>query len=338
MKRVSIVLALAAVLLSASGCGDDRFEADVSKSNLKLTVNRLDRDLFVGTAASADSLNAALVEKYGLFYRLYLEDIIRVGSPDNPMISVGLNEFRNNPAIREIQQHIAEVFSDFSPYNQQLEEAFKRYRYFFPQAVIPEIVTYNGGFNYGIYPTDSTLGIGLEWYLGPDNEVVGRLAPEIFPQYKRDNMAPKYLGIDAVKGWLMVSNAGLLEDNLLSSMIFHGKILFVCSKLFPEQPIADVLSFSEKQLDWCRKNEFFIWSHLVENELIYSKSNSEIAKLINDGPFTPGMPPESPGGVGKWVGLQMVSAYVDKHPEVSLLDLLKKQDPTIYLKSYKPAQ
>jgi hypothetical protein len=57
--------------------------------------------------------------------------------------------------------------------------------------------------------------------------------------------------------------------------------------------------------------------------------------MINDGPFTPGMPAESPGGVGNWLGLQMVEAYMNENDELTLQDLLGAGDRQI-LEKYKP--
>ena len=56
---------------------------------------------------------------------------------------------------------------------------------------------------------------------------------------------------------------------------------------------------------------------------------------MNDGPFTPGFPRESPGHVGEWIGWRMVQAYLEDNPATSWPDLLTV-DPRTVLKSYKP--
>ena len=41
-----------------------------------------------------------------------------------------------------------------------------------------------------------------------------------------------------------------------------------------------------------------------------------------DGPSATGMPPESPGNIGAWLGLQIVEAYMKQHPEKTLKELI----------------
>jgi len=59
---------------------------------------------------------------------------------------------------------------------------------------------------------------------------------------------------------------------------------------------------------------------------------------VNDGPSTVGMPPESPGNVGSWVGWQIVTNYMKNAGEnVTLQELLKTKPDVILAKSkYKP--
>ena len=97
------------------------------------------------------------------------------------------------------------------------------------------------------------------------------------------------------------------------------------------------MNYSDQQIDWAKDNEYSVWTFLIENDLVFSKDQKQIAKMVNDGPFTPGMPPESPGGVGNWVGLQMVEAFMDQKGTYSLKDLLKAGDREI-LEQYKPGR
>lgn len=319
-------------------CSSDDFDADISNINIDLKVKRLDQDFFV-TDRPASDINQTLQSEFGSFYREYLENIIRIGAPEDPMIAASIELFKEDPGIQQIQHEISKTYPDFTSEREALEKAFKYYAHYFPQDTIPLIITYNSGFNFGIYPNDSVLGIGLEWYLGSDNPVIQRLPPEMFPQYKRDKMKPEFLPINAVKGWLTVNNQHFLTgDKLLSHIIFHGKIMYALNAMFPDEDLEKLFNYQPEQLVWNRENEYQVWQFLVENQLIFSSDSKEIAKMINDGPFTPGMPVESPGGVGVWLGYRIVENFMDKNPKLSLAELLEISNDQRILKGYKPGR
>ena len=58
--------------------------------------------------------------------------------------------------------------------------------------------------------------------------------------------------------------------------------------------------------------------------------------MLNDGPFTNGLPRESPGHIGEWIGYRMVTAYLSENPDVSFAQLIAIEDPKVILKAYKP--
>ena len=83
-------------------------------------------------------------------------------------------------------------------------------------------------------------------------------------------------------------------------------------------------------------NSIDVWKHLLENDLLFTTDVMQINKMVGDGPFTPGMPPESPGGVGNWLGLEMVSAFMEANDEVTLNQLMSMKNDREILKYYKP--
>jgi hypothetical protein len=158
----------------------------------------------------------------------------------------------------------------------------------------------------------------------------------MFPQYKRDKMNPDYLCVNALKGWLMVKHQSQMNgEDMLNQLIYSGKILFVADKLIDTEA-ATLLNYSQAQLEWCENHSLDIWTYLLDNDLLFSSDIMQINKMVGDGPFTPGMPPESPGGVGNWLGLQMVSAFMEENDEVTLKQLMEMKNDREILKYYKP--
>jgi hypothetical protein len=223
------------------------------------------------------------------------------------------------------------------PQRAEFERGFERMKGFFPDSLVPRIVVFNSGFNYGIIPTDSILGIGVEWFVGKDSKVVQYLAPEAFPQYVKDRMRPEMLVPSAVKGWLQVHyTKDVRGEDLLTNVVEIGKVLYLLDALLPETNPAFKFAFTEEQLKWCEDNEFNVWKELVAKEQLYSKKQEDIDRLLNDGPFTNGFPRESPGHIGEWIGFRLVKSYMDDHADVSMAQLFQNVDARSVLKSYKP--
>lgn len=328
---------LFAVAIIVPSCTNNPHKVDVTKVNVDIKVNRLDRDLFRSGQNDFNKINNELSIKYGDFYKAYLTDIINIGRPTDPMISVQLEFFVNDATWQDTQQQIDKVFESHDQIKDELELAFRYHKYHFPEVEVPQIVFYNSGFNVGVYPMDQFLGVGLEWFLGADNPVIQRLAPESFPQYLKDKLDRKYLAVNAVKGWVMVKHQNQLQkEDIINMMIFHGKMMYLLDVLFPDVSDEIKMNYTADNLGWCTKNEYNVWTYLIEQNVLYSASPKEIAGFFNDGPFTTGLSQESPARVGIWLGWQAVRQYMKKNPEVSLDELLQEQNHQKILKYYKP--
>jgi hypothetical protein len=298
---------------------------------------RLDQAVFADGVEDYSALNAELSQTYKPFYAEYLDRIIGVGRPGDPMIGTLLATFATDANWRETQQQIESVFSDLSGYKNDFERAFRYHRYHFPADTIPTVVFYNSGFNVGVYPSGSYLGVGLEWFLGPENPVIQRLAIEEFPQYLKAKLRPEYMVNNAVKGWLMVKHQSLVQkEDLINLMLFHGKILYLMDALFPNFPDEVKINYTQEDLQWCQHNEYNIWAHFIDAELLYTTSPKDLAGFLSDGPFTAAFSQESPARTGVWIGWQIVRQYMSKNPDVSLQQMLSESNNQKFLKYYKP--
>lgn len=328
MERITTV-AVYCLLFFLLSCSGDRYEIDTSSVDYSPDFLRLDRVVFEEAGISD-------AQEFGSFLNVYTVDIMQMPPPDNPMLKEFLKRFTGDPTWQKLQASIDQVYPDLSVQEAELAEALRAYSVHFGESKLPKLVAYNSGFNVGIFPSEEWLGVGLEWYLSPDNEVVKQLPAELFPQYKRDKMKPQYLTVNAFKGWLFFKHQDLLGENMLASIVFNGKMLYIASVLM-EVSDADLLNYADPQLEWAEDSEYAIWTYLLENDLVFSTDFRQINKMINDGPFTSGMPAESPGGVGNWLGLQMVEAFMNTNDQLTLQDLLVAGDRQI-LETYKPGR
>ena len=76
----------------------------------------------------------------------------------------------------------------------------------------------------------------------------------------------------------------------------------------------------------------------MQNKLLFSKNQSDIVQFTGEGPFTRGFDKVSPARTGGWLGWQIIKAYMNKHPEVSLAKLMEGNDAQAILREsgYKP--
>jgi hypothetical protein len=335
MKRITSV-ALYSLFFFLVSCSGDRFEVDTSQVDYHPEFLRLDRAIFDGQGKPGQEKLSLMKEQYGSFLDVYTVDIMQMPPSDNPMLPEFLSRFTGDPTWQKLQESVDQVYPDLSVEEAELTEALRAYSVHFDEGDLPNLVAYNSGFNVGIFPSTEWLGVGLEWYLSPENEVVKQLPPDLFPQYKRDKMKPQYLSVNALKGWLFFKNQDLAGEDMLSSIVFNGKMLYITRALM-EVNDADLLNYTPVQLEWAEDSEYAIWTYLLENDLVFSTDFRQINKMMNDGPFTPGMPAESPGGVGNWLGLQMVEAFMNENENLTLQDLLGSGDRQI-LETYKPGR
>ncbi len=110
--------------------------------------------------------------------------------------------------------------------------------------------------------------------------------------------------------------------------------------VIPFKTDAEKIGYTQDQLDWAAANETEIWRYFVEKELLFSTDSKLPNRFINPAPFSKfyleEIDTESPGQIGRYMGWQIVRAYM-AHNEVSLKDMLQKEPTEIFNNSnFKP--
>ena len=320
-------------LLFVSACKTDRKEVDVSQVDINIHALRLENDL----VQYSENISW-LREKFGSFFDLYTYQILQTGTPDTSLLKTRLRDFINDPDISNIYADTKAMYQDFTKTDLQLTDVFRHYKYYFPQKPVPEVVTFISGFNYAIVSADSTLGIGLDMYLGSDSKYYPSLQ---IPVYKIRKMRMEYIPTDAIRGWGESEwERDPSQTDLLSQLIYLGKIQYFIDRMQPETSDSIKFGYTAAQLHWCELSEKSIWSFFIDQKLLFSSEPSQIGKFVNDGPTTNGFPKESPGNIGAWIGFRIVEAYMDKFDHITLAQLMEEKDANkIFRESnYKPAK
>jgi len=223
----------------------------------------------------------------------------------------------------------------------ELQSAMSRFAQHFPGAPIPNIDFAYTGYNYSVYPTDTLLMVGCEFFIGADHPAVKALPPHIYPGYMQERMVPNHLTGDALRGWLLVHfqdrhypKQGRLADELL----YWGKVLFIAQCLAPEIPAHDMLDFTPEEWAWIEAHEMQVWIELRKEEFLYTSRRMDIQRWVADAPFTNAgaVPQDSPDRLGWYMGLRWVEDFMRRHPEMGLPELMEQKDVLPFLQSYRP--
>ena len=342
LKRICFILLT--VLSACGGPSKNEIPDHVPKqkeagvASLNISIKRFEQDLFSIKKETFTADTHLLFAKYGSFLSLFSSKIIKTGGPETPLFRENLLGFLNDPNIREVYTEVEKKFADISPISSGMSEALNRFHILFPDSVVPAVYTIVTGFNYNIIIADSSLGLGLDMYLGEKSKYYEWLK---LPEYKIRNMHPGMVVPDAIRG-LLLSTFEMKSDreDLITWMIYHGKIIYLTQQLLLKEKEEKLLGYSTTEIEWCKRDEGKIWAHFIDKKLFYSNNFKDQINYINDGPFTPGFQEESPARLGVWLGLQIVKSYMEKNPDADLKQLIFNQDAhEIFNKSgYKPGR
>ena len=320
------------------GCQEEnKFKnIDIEKIKIKQKLFRFDKDLYKIPNDSIENYVPWLIKKYGSFLELYSNQIINIGSPYSKDFPDRLYAFKTYYSVIEAYEETQRKFKDFTTFFNDLNKAFKYYHYYFPEKAIPDIYTFVSGFSIAIATDSTILGIGLDFYLGKDYKLYKKLA---LPMYIINKMEPEMILPDAMRAWLsMEFPPDDSVNNLLANMIYGGKIQYVLNAIIPFVDDTVKWGYTEEQFEWCEDNEEAMWTYFIEKNLLYSNERLVIKKFVDEAPFTIPFGRKSPPKTGIWIGYRIVSKYMEKHPEISLKELMNEKNyQKILIKAaYKP--
>ena len=285
--------------------------------------------------AVPDSLSLdSLQNEYGYFWDVYSQHILPFSNDSS--FADALKSFQKDSNYQRVYADIKNTFADFEVYEKELKLGIQRYNQHFPNRVKPSVVTFFGAFNFPIANTDSVIGIGLDMFLGKESGYYQKLENK-YPSYMHQQFQPNYMTALAIKGWLETEYP-IRQQNFLSHMVQKGRLQYILEQLLPNTPDSVLMGYTKAQIEWCEASEFSIWQFFIQEELLYSNKHEHIIKYMQPAPFSGRMPKESPGRVAVWTGWQIVKAYMDRHPNATLQDLMDIPDAQLLLNKskYKP--
>ena len=113
-------------------------------------------------------------------------------------------------------------------------------------------------------------------------------------------------------------------------------------KFLPDTPDSLITGYSAQQTAWVNSEEGNIWGYINQNENLFSVEQVTIQTYIGEAPFTQSMPhgnngEGAPGNVGPWIGWRIIEKFEERHPKLSVQQILRTPAKKIFEEAkYKP--
>ena len=317
MKQLLLVL-IAVFFFSCKN--ETKVEEAVAKIPVKFKVERFDQVFYGAKPEDLPQIKA----KYPFFF------------PEGNQDSVWVNKM-NNPLLRELYAEVQQKYGNLGKLETDLEKLFGHVQYYFPKFKTPRVITLINEVDTDAkaFYLDSIALISLDCYLGKEHRFYVD-----FPEFKKIELEENQILPNLVSSFSYGKIAAPTDRTLLSAMIYYGKELYLKDKLIPEYSDANKIGYTDLQLQFCQENEYYMWSTLVENKLLYDSNPKSEQRFINPAPFSRfylEIDNQTPGRVGQWLGWQIVRSYMENNDKTTLEELLTLNAKTIFEKSkYKP--
>jgi len=343
MSRLFYALAVAgSLLLGLASCGgrsDSTQAPDVEHIAISYTAYPFYRDF-----SQLDPKNMAaglqnLKSKYPRFLDIYLDRICHFGfggqyNDSNQM----LYDFLTEKDHRQLLDTVNKAFPDTRRIDDRLRQTFRYIKYYDSSFTLPQDVYYFvsglNGLTVALL-SEKEMAVGLDMFLGRDFLPYAQLNKSSFETIRMTE--------ENIPVW---TGRALFEDKypfipeektLLELMVAKGKELYFLEKVTPYLKDEVRMGFTGEQMKWCRENEALIYNFFVSNKLLFERNLQKIMRYVIDGPSSSGMPAESPGNTGSFIGWRIVKQYAEKN-NLSLHEVLETKDAQKILEGarYKP--
>lgn len=345
MRSTSFVIFL---FLFAS-CANRGNHPDVSHIKVDLSIDRFEKDFFsIDTSNILAGLNG-LNKKYPRFYPVFTNDILLMNQ--DHIIQNG--EVGLTPAGHEIitsfisgykavSDTILDKYRDLSWLEDELEEAYRFVKYYYPDYTVPGVLTFIGTFDApGVVLTPKHLAIGLHQFAGKNFSAYSApVIRQMYPEFISRRFDKEFMTAACMKA--VVDDIYQVPETgkLIELMVEKGKQWYLLNKFIPEAPDSVKTGYTKRQMEWVEANEGNIWGSILQNTPdLYTMDNERIENYLGEAPFTQNMEASnaSPGNIGQWIGWRIVEKFAKNNEELTVQQVLAAPANRIFQEAkYKP--
>lgn len=317
MNKLPFICFFALLLFSACNRQTEcKLSEEILQVPVELEIDRLDTKLF-----ETDDLNEILwiLEQYPEFTEQYLQEKLYDSREE---LAKELIMVHQDTAMQELYSEVVKHFPDLTDVQQGLENAFKYVRYYFPDFKAPKVYTMVSGFNSDLFISEDIIVIGLDYFLPEDHRFQpGDLPRYIAKRYQKDYIVPTILVALSQR----YNATDPKDQTLLAEMIYYGKAYHFVKAMMPCTSDEYIIGYTEKEIADSYANEELIWSHFIENQLLFETNAFVIRKYTGEAPFTDEISMDAPGRLGRWIGWNIVDDYRFNN-DLSINELMEEKD------------
>lgn len=310
-----------------TSCDDKQTKKNINVDDVPVKIQsvRFDKELFACDTNDIENAVNQLGNKYPDFASVYFNEVTGFAKTNDQQVFLNsVKHFLSYKDYRNLFDTVFNRFPDVTAIDKQLESVFKHVKYYFPKEKLGSIYYFISGLNqWSAITVDTIVGVGLDMHLGKNFPFYESVQ---LPYYQIQKCEPEYIPVNVSK--VIYENMFPLNPEsktLLELIIGKGKQLYFMEHAIPDAKDELLIGYSPAQLKWCQENEGMIWNYFAKQNLLYSTQWQEILRYVNDGPNSTGMPSESPGNIGSWIGWQLIRTYASKHAEKTLPQILSEK-------------
>jgi len=320
----------AAIIVLMVSCTEGKKKPDVSGIEANVTLQRFEQDFFKLDTNNVVQGLAGLQKTYPAFYPIFMQDILQLPPTGNEAMTVLKTIIRSYHSLND---SIQKKYPRLDWLEKELEANFKYVKYYFPNYQLPNIITFIGTLDApGAVLTPNHLGIGLHQYAGKDfSAYQGADVQQMYPAYISRRFDKEYMVANSLRA---IADDVYPDQSvgrpLIEQMVEKGKAWYLLGHLAPDAADSAITGYTTAQLEWADNNEGNIWAHVIKTENIYSIEPHVIQTYIGEAPFTQGMPQQSPGNIGQWIGWRIVQQFAQKNKELTLQQVLQTPAKAVF--------
>ncbi len=327
-KHIKQIYLFFSFTLLFSSCTRNK-KVDVSNISVNISILRFDHDFDKMRTQPMAKQAAFLKKTYGPFYQDFIERILQYGSINDTAYFKTLRQMFASNDYLALKHEVDSVYPNLTKQNTEITDAFRRIKFYFPKKQMPHVYAYFSGFQAQTSIGDNYFAIGLDQFLGADSKFYPAII-ESFPHYISRRFTPDNISSRIIEGFAREDMFPETDNDksLLAKMIYEGKILYFMDQTLPDVPDSTKIGYTTQQLKWCNDFKPQIWAYFLDENLLYETDFLKTQKYLNEAPFTPGIGEknESAPKLAVWTGWQIVKQYMDKHPQLTLAQLMIDND------------
>lgn len=346
-----IMLALIPVLILSS-CTEEK-DADVAEIILPLKVKRIDSLMYEFGQAIRENDSLPLwaayreyVQPEADFFATYLllpPHLQRPSRQRDSLMTTMLGQALRDSALFQLLDTVQTIFPYDQPLADRISAPLKRLQLLFPEVQLPSFTAHVNGYpiqgdwnqvdQVASFP--GVISFGLHYFMGKD----WPMYPAGIYGYQRRRLSADLMDValvNTIAEEFIRPIPPTAQVPLLEYVVRAGIKQVFLHELLPYTPDSVLLSYTASQMEWANifesANYKLLKPNLFETEQKYERD------YISDKAFTSELSQESAPRLGEYIGWKMVSAYLERHPEVDLADLCEMSDYELIMREsrYKP--